>query len=119
MDTTHRQAGDPPSDAQLRRELQAVVAAQQELGEGFGIELADAFVERLHASIDQRIEARLKKRGGGSFSLVLPIVSLAAGLLGMGIVSAAVGPFVGAGTLLVPWIPIVAINLVYAIRARH
>ena len=109
---------EPPSDAQLRREVQAMVAAHQELGERFGAELADSFVERLHAAIDQRIEARLGRPGNRSYSLLLPIASLVAGLLGMGVVAAAVGSFVGAGTLLSPWIPIVAINIVYAIRMR-
>ncbi len=113
-----QEKADPPSDAQLRREVQAMVAAHQELGERFGTELADSFVERLHATIDQRVEARLKNRGG-SFSPVLPIASLIAGLLAMAIVITAVGPFLSTGALLSPWIAIIAINIVYAIRARH
>ena len=36
-----QEKADPPSDAQLRREVQAMVAAHQELGERFGTELAD------------------------------------------------------------------------------
>ena len=65
-----QEKADPPSDAQLRREVQAMVAAHQELGERFGTELADSFVERLHATIDQRVEARsFKKRKRQRISL--------------------------------------------------
>ena len=64
-----QEKAEPPSDAQLRREVQAMVAAHQELGERFGTELADSFVERLHATIDQRVEARIKDRKGSASPL--------------------------------------------------
>jgi uncharacterized membrane protein YoaK (UPF0700 family) len=109
---------DPPSDAQLRREVQAMVAAHQELGEGFGAELADSFVERLHATIDRRVEEKLKGRNSSGYPLVLPIISLIAGLPAMAIAGAIVGPFASGFTIWSPWIAIIAINIIYAIRTR-
>ena len=108
----------PASDAQLRRELQAMVAAHQELGERFGTELADSFVERLHATIDERIKAQLKGRGGGASPLVLPIISLIAGLPAMGIAGAAMGGFASPFVILSPWIAIIVLNIIWVVGRR-
>lgn len=109
---------DPPSDAQLRRELQAMVAAHQELGERFGTELADSFVERLHAAIDQRIEARIKSRKGSASPLVLPVLSLIAGLPAMAIAGAVLDPFASGFAILSPWIAIIVLNVIWAFNRR-
>ena len=106
------------TDAQLRRELQAMVAAHQELGERFGTELADSFVERLHATIDQRIEARIKHRKGSASPLVLPVLSLIAGLPAMAIAGAVAGPFVSPTVILSPWIAIIILNIIWAVGRR-
>ncbi len=106
-----------PTDAQLRRELQAMVAAHQELGERFGTELADSFVERLHATIDQRIEARIKNRKGSVSPLVLPVMSLIAGLPAMAIAGAFVGPF-SSFVIFSPWIAIIILNVIWAVNRR-
>ena len=108
----------PPSDAQLRREVQAMVAAHQELGERFGTELADSFVERLHATIDQRIEARIKNRKGSASPLVLPVLSLIAGLPAMAIAGAIVGPFASSFVIFSPWIAIIILNVIWAVNRR-
>ncbi len=94
-----QEKADLPSDAQLRREVQAMVAAHQELGERFGTELADSFVERLHATIDQRVEAKLRKRRGSASALILPIISLVAGLPAVAIAGAIMGPFASGLTI--------------------
>ena len=113
-----QEKADPPSDAQLRREVQAMVAAHQELGERFGTELADSFVESLHATIDQRIEARIKNRKGSASPLVLPVLSLIAGLPAMGIVGAAMGGFASPFVILSPWIAIIVLNIIWAVGRR-
>ncbi len=94
-----QEKADLPSDAQFRREVQAMVAAHQELGERFGTELADSFVERLHATIDQRVEAKLRKRRGSASALILPIISLVAGLPAVAIAGAIMGPFASGLTI--------------------
>ncbi len=109
---------EPPSDAQLRREVQAMVAAHQELGERFGTELADSFVERLHATIDQRIEARIQNRKGSASPLVLPVLSLIAGLPAMAIAGAIVGPFASSFVIFSPWIAIIILNVIWAVNRR-
>ena len=96
-----------------------MVAAHRELGERFGTELADSFVERLHTAIDQRIEEKLKGRKSGESPLVLPIVSLIAGLPAMAIAGAVMGGFASGFVIWSPWIAIIAINIIYAIRTRH
>ncbi len=113
-----QEKADLPSDAQLRREVQAMVAAHQELGERFGTELADSFVERLHATIDQRIEARIKNRKGSASPLVLPVLSLIAGLPAMGIAGAAMGGFASPFVILSPWIAIIVLNIIWAVGRR-
>ena len=107
------------SDRHMRRVVEAMVAVNPELGERYGEELARSFVERLHTVIDQRIEARLGMPGSRPYSLLLPLVSLVIGLLGMAIIGVTGGPFVSFGTILSPWIPIVAINIIYAIRTSN
>ena len=109
---------DLPSDAQLRREVQAMVAAHQELGERFGTELADSFVERLHAAIDQRIEARFKSRKGGASPLVLPVLSLIAGLPAMAIAGGVAGPFASGFVIWSPWVAIILLNVIWAVSRR-
>ena len=94
-----QEKAEPPSDVQLRREVQAMVAVHQELGERFGTELADSFVERLHATIDQRVEAKLRKRRGSASALILPIISLVAGLPAVAIAGAIMGPFASGLTI--------------------
>lgn len=96
-----------------------MVAAHQELGERFGTELADSFVERLHAVIDERVEARLKEGKGSVGSLVLPVISLLAGLPAMAIAGAIVRPFASGFTIRSPWIATIAINRSYAVRKRN
>lgn len=108
----------PPSDAQLRREVQAMVAAHQELGERFGTELADSFVERLHAAIDERIEEKVKNRKGSASPLVLPVLSLIAGLPAMAIAGAVVGPFASGFVIFSPWIAIIILNVIWAVNRR-
>lgn len=108
----------PPTDAQLRREVQAMVAAHQELGERFGTELADSFIERLHATIDERIEARIKSRKGSASPLVLPVLSLIAGLPAMAIAGAILGPFASGFVIFSPWIAIIILNVIWAVNRR-
>ena len=118
MAEAKRERESPPSDAQLRRELQAMVAAHQELGERFGTELADSFVERLHTVIDQRIEARIKHRKGSASPLVLPVLSLIAGLPAMAIAGAIMGPFASGFVIFSPWIAIIILNVIWAVNRR-
>ena len=95
-----------------------MVAAHQELGEGFGTELADSFVERLHAAIDERVEARLKNRKGSASPLVLPVLSLIAGLPAMAIAGEIAGQLASGFIIWSPWIAIIILNVIWAVARR-
>lgn len=98
-----------------REEVQAALAARQELGERMEPEIIDAFLDRIERAIDTRVEARLRGRqesrpqgtdvGGvwlalGSFGLGIPLTAIAANMAGL----------LG---LIVVWAGIAAVNLAY------
>ncbi len=118
MAAANQEKQSPPSDAQLRREMQAMMSAHQELGERFGTELADSFIERLHATIDERIEARIKSHKGSASPLVLPVLSLIAGLPAMAIAGGIAGPFASGFVIWSPWIAIIILNVIWAVNRR-
>ena len=95
-----------------------MVAAHQELGERFGTELADSFIERLHAAIDRRIKERVKNRKGSASPLVLPVLSLLAGLPAMAIAANAMGGVASPFVILSPWLAIIVLNIIWAVGRR-
>jgi hypothetical protein len=99
-----------------REELSAAIEARRELGQELEPQVIDGFLERVGHAIDERVDQRLKKRGGDGDegTIGLAVVSLLFGIPLTGI---------GAGTtglagLLVVWIGIVLVNFAYALRRR-
>jgi hypothetical protein len=78
-------------ESQAREELEATLAARQELGPAHDAELVAGFLERLEKEIDRRVDARLAKRGprGGSplnpatLGVCIPIIAIAGGTGGV------------------------------------
>jgi hypothetical protein len=99
-----------------RDEVTAAVEARRELGHELEPQVIDGFLERVGQAIDERVDQRLKKRGGDGDerTIGLAVVSLLFGIPLTGI---------GAGTtglagLVVVWIGIVLVNFAYALRRR-
>jgi hypothetical protein len=74
----------------IQRELEATLAARQELGPRHEADLVAGFVDRIQQEIDRRIDERLaaqppRRRGGsalhpGNLALCIPIVAIAGGI---------------------------------------
>jgi hypothetical protein len=101
-------------------ELEAAVAARQELGPTHETEVVDSFLDRIEQGIDKRIDERLVKRvrggaGHGEQTLKLALGSMG---IGIGVTAVATGPNSGGGTAIaiVAWVAIALINIAYARR---
>jgi hypothetical protein len=101
-------------------ELEAAVAARQELGRTHEPEVVAAFLDRIEQGIDKRIDERVAKRGGRSTEHhELPIkLALGSMALGIGVTAVATSNAGGGGIAIaiVAWIAI--INVVYALGRR-
>ena len=103
-------------------ELEAAVAARQELGRTHETEVVEAFLNRIEGGIDKRIDERLAKSGrheGGPFGHGEQTLKLALGSMGIGIgVTAVANGCNGGGVAIaiVAWIAIALINIAYARR---
>jgi hypothetical protein len=82
-------------DDELQRELEATVAARQELGSARERQLVEGFVERIGTEIDRRVDERLAQKGAtrhrggsvlhpGNLALCIPIIAIAGGIGGLG-----------------------------------
>jgi hypothetical protein len=101
-----------------REETEALVAARRELSTGRDDELIDAFLERVSASIDQRVDERLAERDDGD-DLVPAQIGVALGSIALGIpVTAVAGAYGELPGVIVVWIGIVLVNVFFA-RSRR
>jgi hypothetical protein len=78
-------------DDEVRKELDATLAARRELGPDHDEHLIAGFLDRIEHEIDRRVDERLarqapRRRGGGSplhpgnLALCIPIVAIAGGI---------------------------------------
>jgi hypothetical protein len=80
-------------EGEARRELEATLAARQELGPAHDEHLIEGFLDRIEREIDRRVDERVaargpvKRRGSplhpGNLALCIPIVAVAGGIGGL------------------------------------
>jgi hypothetical protein len=76
-----------------RRELEATIAARQELGLAHDTELIAGFLDRIEKEIDRRVDEHVARRGPikrassplhpGTLGVCIPIVAIAGGIGGV------------------------------------
>ncbi|WP_432478413.1 hypothetical protein [Nocardioides sp. GXQ0305] len=106
-----------------RTEVEAVLEARRELGPSYDRALVDSFADRVERAVDQRVEARLQRRGdddrtreGGRIrQFVLGIISVGVGVP-ITIVPTVAAPEGTSGlpATVVAWLGIVAVNAAHA-----
>jgi hypothetical protein len=77
-------------DSEAQRELQATLAAREELGPSHDVQLVAGFLDRIEHEIDRRVDERLAERGPrkrppsvlhpGNLALCIPIIAIAGGI---------------------------------------
>ncbi len=75
-----------------RHELEATIAARQELGPAHDDQLIAGFLDRIEQEIDRRVDARIASRGPakrgpsplhpGTIGVSIPIIAIAGGIAG-------------------------------------
>ncbi len=80
-------------DSEARQELQATLAARQELGPAHDDQLVSGFLDRIDKEIDRRVDERVaalgpRKRSGsvlhpGTLGVCIPIIAIAGGIAGL------------------------------------
>jgi hypothetical protein len=103
-------------ESDVRHELEATLAARQEVGAGLEPQLVERFVDRIEKEIDRRVDARLAQRQMPR-DHIDPRVPL--GSIALGIGATAVANGMGAAGIvvaIVAWLAIAAVNVVYALR---
>jgi hypothetical protein len=80
-------------ETEARAELEATVAARNELGPRHDTELIEGFLERIEKEIDRRVDARIAERGPrkrsgsvlhpGNLGVCIPIIAIAGGIGGL------------------------------------
>jgi len=104
-----------------RDDLAAAVDARQELGRDSEREVVDAFLDRVEAAIDARVDERLARRAPQPPERApsRPSVALALGSMGIGIAvtGAASGLDDGEPVAIIAWLVIAAINIAHALRS--
>ena len=108
---------DPEQDLD-RREVEATLAAQRELGPDMQDALVDSFTDKVERAIELRVAGEVAARGPASrpengSRLALAIVSAAVGVPLTGICA---GTGLGLSGLLIVWIGLVLINLAFSRR---
>jgi hypothetical protein len=101
-----------------REDLNAAVAAREELGERLEPEVIDAFLDRVESSLDARIDERMSRRGGRSRFVAEDrakhFTGRIAASLGIGIpLTAIAGGIANVPGVLAVWIAIVVLNIYY------
>lgn len=104
----------------MRRDLAATVGARRELGPAYEDDLVASFVDRVDATIAQRVAAEVERRGddgggGGGQQYVLGLVSLGTGIP----ISAIAGGIGDLGGLAIAWLGIVGVNIAHALATRR
>jgi hypothetical protein len=101
-----------------REEVEALVSARRELPEGHDQELIDAFMERVSAEIDARVDQRLEEQDV-DYDPAPGQIGVAIGSIALGIpVTAVAGSTAELPGVVVAWIGIIAVNVLYA-RSRR
>ncbi len=106
---------------ELRRDLGASVGARRELGPAYEAELVESFVDRVDATIKQRVDAELSSRRSPSGEhndpqpFVIAIVSLGTGIP----ITAIAGGVADLPGVIAAWIGIVGVNAVFGLGRRH
>ncbi|HEX4525185.1 MAG TPA: hypothetical protein VH108_00420 [Gaiellaceae bacterium] len=77
-------------DSEAQQELEATLAARQELGPAHDDQLVAGFLDRIEKEIDRRVDDRLAERGPrkraasvlhpGNLALCIPIIAIAGGI---------------------------------------
>jgi anti-sigma factor RsiW len=100
-------------DEDVRRDLEATVAARRELGAAHDKELIEGFLERIDKEIDRRVDERIRRqRPRGAMSSPLNPATLGVCIPIIAIAGAFAGPF-GVGAV------IAALVLIFAIESRR
>jgi hypothetical protein len=107
---------------EFRHELEATLAAREEVGEELEPQLVDRFADRIEAEIDRRASdkaARQRPRSPGHHHGNAPMIPLALGSLGLAIpLMGIAGGTAGLGGIVVVCIAIVLVNLFWAASRR-
>ena len=112
-------SGPGRQDPVARDEVEALVAARSELPEGHDQELIDAFMERVSAEIDARVDQRLAEQEDDDDYPVPGQIGVAIGSIALGIpVTAVAGSTAELPGVVVAWIGIVLVNVLFA-RSRR
>jgi len=84
---------------EIRREVEATLAARQELGPGHDDALVEGFLDRIDRELDRRIDQRVARRASrgspvnpATLGVCIPIIAIAGGtggVAGLAIVAAA------------------------------
>ncbi|MBN6058603.1 hypothetical protein JYK22_42185, partial [Nonomuraea sp. RK-328] len=107
-----------PDMRPVREDLQATLDARRDLGPEYEAALVESFADRLHATIEARVQAELHRQGPVSDRgrrTGPPLVPLALGSMGLGIPLTAIAAVnTGLVGLAVTWIAIAVINVAAA-----
>lgn len=106
-----------------RGDVEAALAARQELGSEYEPALVDAFVERVEQAIEARVDARLAARAAETEQsraregrqLALGITSLALGIP----LTAVAGGIADLPGIVATWMGVVGVNASYAWQRRN
>jgi hypothetical protein len=104
-------------DQEVRRDLEATVAARRELGPSHDRELIDGFLERIDKRLEERRPRAVKpmdEEESRGMVFVMGLVSLGCGIP---ITAIALGHSLAA--FVIAWVGIVLINLVFALSGRR
>ncbi len=103
---------------EFRHELEATLAAREEMGDALEPQLVDRFADRIEAEIERRAEARPRREFARSGHNA-PMIPLALGSLGLAIpLMGIAGGTAGFPGVLVVCIAIVLVNLFWALPRR-
>lgn len=108
----------------LRADLESRVAARKDLDQTYEPALVEAFLERLDAQVDRRVQAEVEtarrdhdggRRSGPDLPFVLAIVSLGTGIP----ITAISAGMEGVPGLAISWLGIVGVNIAYGLSQRR
>ena len=106
-----------------RRDIEALLAARQELGPTYDAALVESFADRMERAIAERVDAQLAERrhqrqqvdSRDSKQLALGIVSLGCGIP----ITAIAGAITDLPGIIVAWSGIAVVNVAYALGGRR
>ena len=104
---------------EFRHELEATLAAREEMGEELEPQLVDRFADRIEEEIDRRASEKAARQRPRSPGHNAPMIPLALGSLGLAIpLMGIAGGTAGFPGVLVVCIAIVLVNLFWALPRR-